>query len=158
MPETESLYRVPVKRMAELVDPFRHRWYFDEPLTREEIMAEVAANHLEQQPSNVHEQELKDAGQFDAVIRTGSDRVYHLRRIAFFVKNGIPQNDPYTISAQAGSGKIHIIDGRHRFIAAFIRDDETIDIKSTSEILRLIPDAKPLPSGGVVLNPPGVKP
>jgi hypothetical protein len=141
-----------MKRMIESLNPMTHRWPFVEPITREEVMAAVKAGHLEGKPSNTHEQELISAGREDGI--TLADRVYHIRRVAFFVKHGIPEQDSIPIELETNGIALKIIDGRHRFAAAFIRGDKTINVMATSDILRLIPNAEPLPSsGGAVAKP-----
>ena len=115
-----EFFDIPLSILNKHVDPMAGELWGCDRICGEEVHAAVTENDLE---SNNW-----DAKKDDHHGLKG--RTFHVRRIAYFVKNGLPV-DEHSIqlfigSASASGDGITINNGNHRISAAMVRNDETV--------------------------------
>lgn len=117
----QAFYNIPVNELSDRVDVFSCWMYLDRPICHSEVLDCI----------NEGQEELVDTESLElgGVKNSSLLREGHIRKIAYFVKNGF--NDP--ISIDLGFPEMnavntgHIIDdGNHRLAAAIIRGDKEI--------------------------------
>ena len=71
-------------------------------------------------------------------------RPFHIGRIAYFVVNGVPNEEKHQILLSVQAQTVRLREGFHRMAAAFVRGDQRIPALiagKPEEILRLLPGA-----------------
>ncbi|MGV1908345.1 hypothetical protein [Agrobacterium cavarae] len=113
-----ELFQVAVHELRGRVNPLGGTLWGCAPIREGEVTHAVAQGELEGR----HWDGVKDE------LHGPNSRDFHIRRIAFFVENGLPDDD-YRIRLAIDAtdrSPIRIDNGNHRLAAAFIRDDPTV--------------------------------
>lgn len=122
--EEKSFHEVKVDNILKVCDPFGCWMELETPITRIEI--EKCLNDGEESLENTPLIILKSE-----VVNLASARDRHIKKIAYFVKNGF--SDPILIDVgtpEFGNYVSHIVeDGNHRLVASIIRGEENIKVK-----------------------------
>lgn len=126
--QDKGFHVVNVKKLKRLANPFNAWCEIKKPITKKEIMQCLAENKEE---SVFTELVISIENKNKENIR--KCRENHIKKIAYFVKHGF--NAPILLDVgipEIGAGfnvEHYIEDGNHRFAAAIIRQDETINCK-----------------------------
>ena len=124
------------KKTSELVPtPYVEFGYLVEPTT-EEIKEAVDNGRLEHRGMDEHQEEIKawliagsKNGQ-DIMASVSMMKTYHTRRVAFFVVNGIPENDKHPITVRQNN---IVTAGNHRLRAAIYLEIPELEVHVTEE-------------------------
>lgn len=94
----------------------------------QEIKKAISDENIQETPFNVLREFLSKTDPYGAVD-DAKNMKFHVGRIAYFVKHGIPEKDCYSISLSISKeGGVSVQEGRHRLAAAAIRGDNSISV------------------------------
>jgi hypothetical protein len=112
--------RIPITSLTGKVDPLSGRLWGCAPISASEIITAVEQGALEPRPWD----EVKDD------LQGPAGRSFHIRRIATFVRNGLPSDDHAIVldlQPQPDGLPIGVQNGNHRLAAALFRGDAHVD-------------------------------
>ncbi len=133
-----DLYEISVHELRELVDPLNGALWGCAAIQENEVMTAVMDGDLEMQ----HWDGVKDD------LHGPNSRDFHIRRIAFFVQSGLPDDEHRIRLGVDGTDKspIRIDNGNHRLAAAFLRQDPTVNALlyyfDAAEVAAVLPSAR----------------
>jgi len=135
-----ELFEISVPELRAQVDPLNGELWGCGTIQEDEVKRAVTQGDLGTQ----HWDGVKDD------LHGPDSRDFHIGRIAFFVKNGLP-DDNYRIRLGVDAmdqSPIRIDNGNHRLAAAFIRNDPTVKALlyyfDASDVSAVLPSAQPV--------------
>jgi hypothetical protein len=138
-------YEILVEELKRHVDPLAGALWGCASIEAEEVIAAADVGLFPAEPWDSAEVGMR------SVRHLPGARDWHIRRIAKFVKEGLP-DDEHAISLQLDETdpkqQVIIGNGNHRIAAAIVRNDSVIVARVTAidpeEIQRIFPRAKPV--------------
>lgn len=135
-----QLFEISVHELRAQVDPLNGVLWGCGAIQEDEVKRAITQGALETQ----HWDDVKDD------LHGPDSRDFHIGQIAFFVKNGLP-DDNYRIRLGVDAmdqSPIRIDNGNHRLAAAFIRNDPTVKALlyyfDASDVSAVLPSAQPI--------------
>jgi len=139
-------YLVPLSDLRPYIEPLGNRIWDRDDIRLDDILTSVRENRLQPMPWNTFNNTYEGLG--EALGETA--RSFHVERIAYFVKNGVPNDYPIYLGFDNVNNGIRVLEGRHRIAAAFIRNEKTVEAAFLDDgLTRLLPNCELLPDPNV---------